>query len=58
MSTLSEVQDAVARLPIGEKQALRLWLDSQVEPEMALQEEQHLLHLLDEAMRDIDDCEK
>ena len=54
MSTLSEVQDAVGRLPVTEKKALQLWLDSQAEPEMTPQEKQLLLHSLDAAMRDID----
>lgn len=54
MSTLSEIQDAVARLPSSEKKALQLWLNSQAEPEMTPQEEQRLLRSLDEAMRDID----
>ena len=54
MSTLIEIQDAVARLPSTEKKALQLWLNSQAEPEMTPQEEQCLLRSLDEAMRDID----
>jgi predicted transcriptional regulator len=54
MSTLIEIQDAVAQLPRNEKIALQLWLNSQAEPEMTPQEEQRLLHSLDEAMRDID----
>ena len=54
MSTLAEIQDAVAHLPSNEKKALQLWLNSQTEPEMAAQEEQRLLCSLDEAMRDID----
>jgi hypothetical protein len=54
MSTLIEIQDAVARLPSSEKKALQLWLNSQAEPEMTPQEEQRLLRSLDEAMRDID----
>jgi len=54
MSTLIEIQDAVAQLPSNEKKALQLWLNSQAEPEMTAQEEQRLLHSLDEAMRDID----
>ena len=54
MSTLIEIQDAVAQLRSDEKKALRLWLDSQAEPEMTPQEEQRLLRSLDEAMRDID----
>ena len=54
MSSLVEIQDAVAQLPINEKKALQLWLNSQTEPEMTAQEEQRLLRSLDEAMRDID----
>jgi predicted transcriptional regulator len=54
MSTLTEIQDAVAQLPSNEKKALQLWLNSQAEPEMTAQEEEHLLRSLDEAMRDID----
>jgi predicted transcriptional regulator len=54
MSTLIEIQDAVARLPSDEKKALQLWLNSQAEPELTPQEEQRLLASLDEAARDID----
>ena len=54
MSTLIEIQDAVARLPNSEKKALQLWLNSQADPEMTPEEEQRLLRSLDEAMRDID----
>lgn len=54
MSTLVEIQDAVAQLPSNEKKALQLWLNSQAEPEMTAQEEQRLLRSLDEAIRDID----
>lgn len=54
MSTLIEIQDAVAQLPSNEKKALQLWLNSQAEPEMTAQEEARLLRSLDEAMRDID----
>ncbi len=54
MSTLIEIQDAVAQLPSNEKKALQLWLNSQAEPEMTTQEELRLLRSLDEAMRDID----
>jgi hypothetical protein len=54
MSTLIEIQDAVAQLPSNEKKALQLWLNSQAEPEMTAQEEQRLLRSLDEAMCDID----
>ena len=54
MSTLAEIQDAVARLPSDERKALQLWLNSQSEPELTAQEEQRLLRSLDEAARDID----
>ncbi len=54
MSTLVEIQDAVAQLPSNEKKALQMWLNSQAEPEMTAQEEQRLLRSLDEAVRDID----
>ncbi len=54
MSTLIEIQDAVAELPSNERKALQMWLDSQTEPDLTAQEEQRLLRSLDEAMRDID----
>jgi hypothetical protein len=54
MSTLAEVQDAVARLSSNERKALQVWLNSQSEPELTAQEEQRLLQTLDEAIRDID----
>ena len=54
MSTLVEIQDAVAHLPSNERKALQLWLNSQAEPEMTAQEKQCLLHSLAEAVRDID----
>ena len=54
MSTLVEIQDAVARLPNDERKALQLWLNSQSEPLLSAQEEQRLLCSLDEALRDID----
>ena len=54
MSTLGEIQDAVARLPGSERKALQLWLNSQTEPELTAFEEQRLLRSLDEAVSDID----
>lgn len=54
MSTLIEIQDAVAQLPSNEKKALQIWLNSQAEPEMTAHDEQRLLRSLDQAMRDID----
>jgi hypothetical protein len=54
MSTLVEIQDAVAHLPNNERKALQVWLNSQAEPELTTPEEQRLLHSLDEAVRDVD----
>ncbi len=54
MSTLVEIQDAVALLPGSERKALQLWLNSQTEPELSALEEQRLLRSLDEAVRDLD----
>jgi len=54
MSTLVEIQDAVAHLPSNERKALQLWLNSQSEPNMTVQEERSLLESLDQAVRDID----
>ncbi len=53
MSTLAEIQEAVAHLPGNEQQALRLWLNSQFEPELTAEEEQRLLRSLDEAAKDL-----
>jgi hypothetical protein len=54
MTTLAEIQDAVAHLSSGERKALQVWLNSQGEPNLTAQEEQRLLRSLDEAARDID----
>jgi predicted transcriptional regulator len=54
MSTLAEIQDAVAQLPSEERKALKVWLNSQAEPEMSVQEEEQLLRSLDAAISDID----
>jgi hypothetical protein len=54
MSTLAEIQDAVAKLPANERKALLTWLASTDEPEISAEDEQQLLHSLDEAIRDID----
>ena len=54
MSTLVEIQDAVARLPGSERKALQLWLNSQGDPKLTAEEEHRLLRSLDEAVRDID----
>jgi hypothetical protein len=54
MSTLVEIQDAVAHLPGNERQVLQLWLNSQSEPQLTASEEARLLRSLDDAARDID----
>jgi hypothetical protein len=54
MSTLVEIQDAVAHLPSIERKALQVWLNSQDEPDLTPQEEQRLLRSLDDAIHDID----
>jgi hypothetical protein len=54
MSTLVEIQEAVTKLRDDEKTALSLWLNSQSAPAMSAQEEQRLLHSLDEAIREVD----
>ena len=54
MSTLVEIQDAVAHLPGNEREALQLWLNSQSDPLLTAQEEKRLLRSLDEAVRDVD----
>ena len=53
MSTLAEIQDAVAKLPPNERKALMTWLASENEPEINAAEEQQLLRSLDKAIRDI-----
>ncbi len=54
MSTLAEIQEAVTRLRDEEKKALSLWLNSQAAPKLSDEDEQRLLHSLDEAIRDVD----
>ena len=53
MSTLVEIQDAVAQLPGDERKALQMWLNSQEESGLTAPEEQRLLRSLDEAVRDV-----
>jgi hypothetical protein len=55
MSTLVEIQDAVAQLSGDERKALQVWLNSQGNLGMTAREEQRLLSSLDAAIRDIDD---
>ena len=54
VSTLVEIQEAVAKLRDDEKRALSLWLSSQTDLEMSAQDERRLVCSLDEAMRDVD----
>ncbi len=54
MSTLFEIQDAVAQLPGDERKALQVWLDSQADSDMTPLEEQRLLRSLDDAVRDLE----
>ena len=54
MSTLAEIQEAVTQLNDDEKKALSLWLNSQTAAEPSGEDEQRLLHSLDEAIRDVD----
>ncbi|MGH8092391.1 MAG: hypothetical protein ACREIF_02815 [Chthoniobacterales bacterium] len=43
MSTITEIQEAIQRLPPNEKSALAAWLQSQEEPIMSEAEEKALL---------------
>ena len=49
MSTITEIQQAIGRLPAAEKSALATWLYSQEEPLMSEAEEAALLASLDKA---------
>ena len=49
MSTITEIQEAIGRLPADEKSALSTWLQSQEEPLMSEAEEAALLSSLDRA---------
>jgi len=54
MSTITEIQNAIARLRADEKSALTAWLQSQEEPLMSEAEEAALLASLDEAAAELD----
>lgn len=54
MSTITEIQEAIARLPANEKSALSVWLQSQEEPVMSEAEEAALLVALDKAAAELD----
>ncbi len=54
MSTITEIQEAIGRLPADEKSALATWLQSQEEPLMSEVEEVALLASLDKAAAQLD----
>ena len=54
MSTITEIQDAIGRLPAKEKSALTTWLQSQEEPALSETEEATLLARLDKAAAELD----
>ncbi len=54
MSTITEIQEAIAKLPANQKSALAAWLQSQEEPIMSEAEEAALLGRLDKAAAELD----
>jgi predicted transcriptional regulator len=54
MSTITEIQEAIAKLPPKEKSALAAWLQSQDELRMSEREEAALLASLDKAAAELD----
>jgi hypothetical protein len=54
MSSVIEIQEAIAKLSPQEKNTLTLWLESQEEPVMSAEEEAALLNRLDSAARELD----
>jgi hypothetical protein len=54
VSTITEIQEAIGRLPATEKSALAAWLQSQEEPIMSEAEEKALLASLDRAAAELD----
>ena len=54
MSTITEIQEAIVKLPANEKSALAAWLQSQEEPIMSEAEEAALLVRLDKAAAELD----
>ena len=54
MSTITEIQDAIGKLPAKEKSALAAWLQSQDEPVLSKSEEAALLARLDKAAAELD----
>ena len=54
MSTITEIQAAIEKLPPNEKSALVTWLHSQEEPIISEAEEKALLARLDKASAELD----
>jgi hypothetical protein len=54
MSALSQIQESITRLTGDEKKVLALWLNSQVQPSFAPEDERELLATLDDAVAEID----
>lgn len=54
MSTITEIQEAIEKLPASEKSALSAWLQSKEEPVMSEAEEAALLARLDKAAAELD----
>ena len=54
MSTMTEIQEAIEKLPSSEKSALAAWLQSKEEPIMSEAEETVLLARLDKAAAELD----
>ena len=54
MSTITEIQEAIEKLPSSEKSALAAWLQSKEEPTMSVAEKTVLLARLDKAAAELD----
>jgi hypothetical protein len=55
LSSITEIQEAIAKLPHRERSALVVWLRSQDEMRMSEGEETALLAALDKAVDELDD---
>jgi len=54
VSTISEIQEAIDKLPAKERPALAAWLRSQDQPQMSEKEEAALLASLNKATTELD----
>ena len=54
MRTITEIQEAIGKLPAKEKAALATWLQSHEEPVLSKSEEAALLARLDKAAAELD----